>query len=188
MTNEVPTAVDLSPTEDKRDRLLKGPEDMALAHFTEPRLLVPRLLSHHRESVIIELSTRLERTGRIESANAFVEAALDYEAIASAVFDGVTFPLARGMAVGELSFAAGLSSQGVRWGAGCAPMVHTVVLFAVPLTEARAHLSLVLTFANFIKDEMAFTAFRNATQPEEMLAVLKQVCLQRTALQLAATM
>src|SRR5450759_1003641 len=67
---------------------------MTLAQFTEPKLLVPRLLSNHRESAIIELSRRLKSAGRIENADSFVDAAMDHESIASAVFDGVTFPLA----------------------------------------------------------------------------------------------
>ena len=156
---------------------------MTLAQFTEPKLLVPRLLSNHRESAIIELSRRLESAGRIENADSFVDAALDHESIASAVFDGVTFPLARGRAVKELSFAAGLSRQGVRWGVGRSPVIHTVVLFAVSLSETRTYLSLVLTFSSFIKDEMAFTAFARATQPEEMFTVLKAVRLVRLTAQ-----
>jgi mannitol/fructose-specific phosphotransferase system IIA component (Ntr-type) len=156
---------------------------MTVAQFTEPKLLVPRLLSTHRESAIIELSRRLESAGRIENADAFVDAALDHEAVASAVFDGVTFPLARGRAVQKLSFAAGLSRQGIRWGVGRSTIVHTVVLFAVPLTEARTYLSLVFTFASFLKDEMAFTAFTRSTQPEEMFTALKAVRLVRLTAQ-----
>jgi mannitol/fructose-specific phosphotransferase system IIA component (Ntr-type) len=152
---------------------------MTLAQFTEPKLLVPRLLSRHRKSAIIELSRRLENVGRIENADAFGDAALDHEAVASAVFDGVTFPLARGLAVQKLSFAAGLSQQGIRWGSGRSPVVHTVVLFAVPLLETRIYLSLVFTFSSFIKDEMAFTAFTRATQPEEMFAVFEAIQLVR---------
>lgn len=150
---------------------------MTLARFTEPKLLVPRLLSTHRESAIIELSRRLESAGRIENADSFVDAALDHECIASAVFDGVTFPHARGRAVKELSFAAGLSRQGVRWGVGRSPIVHTVVLFAVPLLETGTYLSLVLTFASFIKEEMAFSELELAVRPEEMFTVFKAVRL-----------
>jgi mannitol/fructose-specific phosphotransferase system IIA component (Ntr-type) len=152
---------------------------MTLAQFTEPKLLVPRLLSNHRESAIIELSRRLESAGRIENADSFVDAAMDHESIASAVFDGVTFPLARGRAVKELSFAAGLSRQGIRWGAGRSPVVHTVVLFAVPLAEGQTYLSLVMTFSSFMKDETAFSALRRCVRPEAMLNVLEQVRVVR---------
>lgn len=63
---------------------------MTPAQFTEPKLLAPRLLSQHREGAIIELSKKLESAGRIENADSFVDAALDHESVASAVFDGVT--------------------------------------------------------------------------------------------------
>jgi mannitol/fructose-specific phosphotransferase system IIA component (Ntr-type) len=153
---------------------------MTLAQFTEPRLLVPRLRSEWRESAIAELSQCLEHAGRVENATAFTHAVLDHESLVSAVFDEVAFPLARGKGVKELSFALGLSQQGVRWGTGTAPVVHAVVLFAVPRTEEPRYLSLVLTFSSFLKDEMAFSALRRCTQPEEMLTVLKHVHRVRT--------
>lgn len=153
---------------------------MNLGQFTEPKLLVPRLLSEWRESAISELSQRLESAQRIENATAFTHAVLDHESLVSAVFDAVAFPLARGRAVKELSFALGLLPQGIRWGVGRTPVVHTVILFAVPLSEGQRYLSLVLTFSSFLKDEMAFSALRRCTQPEEMLTVLNHVRYVRT--------
>jgi len=152
---------------------------MTLAQFTEPKLLVPRLLSEQRDAAITELSQRLENAGRIESSAAFSQAVLEHEWLASAVFDSVAFPLARSRAVKELSFAVGLSQPGVRWGTPRAPLVHTIVLCAVPLSEGQSYLSLVLTFSSFIKDETVFTALKRATQPEEMLAVLDTVRMVR---------
>ena len=157
---------------------------MNLAQYTEPGLLVPRLLSEHRDCAIAELGSRLEKVGRIENARAFTHAVLDHESFVSAVFDEVAFPLARGKGVKKLSFALGLSQQGVRWGTGRTPVVHAVVLFAVPLTEGQRHLSLVLTFSKFLQDQTAFSALRQCAQPEEMFAALKQVRLRRTGPQL----
>lgn len=96
-------------------------------------------------------------------------------AAGATVFDEVAFPLARGPAVKELSFAIGLSQTGICWGAGKAPTVHTIVLFAVPLPMEQSYLSLVLTFASFSRDKMAFSALRQCAQPEEMLNVLTRV-------------
>jgi fructose PTS system EIIBC or EIIC component len=159
---------------------------MTLAQYTEPRLLVRRLLSNDRPSAIAELSRRLEKAGRIENARAFTEAALDHESLVPPVFEGVAFPLARGQAVRDLSFALGLSPQGIRWGAGRAPFVRTVVLFAVPLSAGAPYLSLVVRLSNFLQDETAFSNLRQCAQPEEMLAVLEQVRVPRTGPQLAA--
>jgi mannitol/fructose-specific phosphotransferase system IIA component (Ntr-type) len=84
---------------------------MNLDQFTEPTLLVPRLLSEWRDSAISKLSQHLESVGRVENASAFTHAVLYHESLVSAVFDEVAFPLARGNAVKELSFALGLSQQ-----------------------------------------------------------------------------
>jgi mannitol/fructose-specific phosphotransferase system IIA component (Ntr-type) len=153
---------------------------MNLGQFTEPKLLVPRLLSEWRDSTISILSQRLESAQRIENATAFTHAVLDHESEASAVFDEAAFPLARRRDVKELSFAIGLSEQGVRWGTRRTPVVHMVVLSAVPLSEGQRFISLVLTLSSLIKDKMAFSALRRCTQPEEMLTVLSQIRCVRT--------
>jgi mannitol/fructose-specific phosphotransferase system IIA component (Ntr-type) len=153
---------------------------MNLGQFTEPKLLIPRLLSEWRDGAISELSQRLESAGRVENATAFTHAVLDHESLVSAVFDEVAFPLARGKAVKELSFALGLSHQGVRWGTGRMPAVFTIILFAVPIPEGQRYLSLVLTVSIFLKDEMAFSALRRCSQPEEMWTLLNHVRCVRT--------
>ena len=148
---------------------------MNLGQFTELRLLVPQLFSEWRDGAISELSQRLESAGRVENANAFASAVLDHESSGSAVFDQTAFPLARSETVKELSFALGLSSPGVRWGAGRTPIVRAVILFAVPPSEERTYLSLVLTFARFSNDEKSFSDLQCCAQPGQMLAVLNQV-------------
>jgi mannitol/fructose-specific phosphotransferase system IIA component (Ntr-type) len=148
---------------------------MNLGQFTELRLLVPRLFSEWRDGAISELSQRLESAGRVENASVFASAVLDHESLGSAVFDEVAFPLARSKTVKELSFALGLSSQGVRWGVGRTAIVHAVILFAVPPSEEQTYFSLVLTFARFLKDEKSFSALQYCTQSGQMLALLNHI-------------
>ena len=153
---------------------------MTLAQFTETSLLVPRLLSEFRDSTISELSGHLEKAGCIENARTFTHAVLDHESLASAVFGEVGVPLARDRVVRKLSFALGLSPQGIRWGTARTPVVHTVILFAVPLTEGQRYLSLLLTISSFLKDEMAFGALQKCTHPEDMWTALNHVYCART--------
>jgi mannitol/fructose-specific phosphotransferase system IIA component (Ntr-type) len=149
-----------------------------LDRFTESRLLLPRLTSEWRDSAISELSQRLESAQRIENATAFTHAVLDRESLS--VFDDVAFPLARARTVRELSFTVGLSPQGVRWGIGRTALVHVVILLAVPWNEGQRYLSLLLTMFNFLHNEVAFSALRRCSQPEEMLTVLSRVRCLRT--------
>lgn len=153
---------------------------MNLGQFTEPQLLVPRLLSERSDGAISELSERLESTQRIENATAFTHAAIVHDSFVSGVFDEVAFPLARGRAVKELSFALGLSQRGVCWGTRRTPIVHTIVLIAIPVSEGQRYLSLVATLSSFLKDEMAFSALCRSSQPEEMWSVLNHVRYVRT--------
>jgi mannitol/fructose-specific phosphotransferase system IIA component (Ntr-type) len=153
---------------------------MNLAHFTESQSLIPRLLHKHREIAIMALSGRLETAGRIEDSGAFADAVLEHEGLASAVLGNVAFPLARGRTARELSFALGLAQDPFRWGVGSgAPMVDTVVLFAVPESEEERYLSLLFGFSSFFKDESAIAALRRCMQPEEMLAVLRNARVAR---------
>jgi mannitol/fructose-specific phosphotransferase system IIA component (Ntr-type) len=160
---------------------------MTLAQYTEPRLLVPRLLSDDRSSAITELSLRLEKTGRIANADAFTLAVLDHESVVSVVFAETAFPLARGQAIRELSFALGVSPQGIRWGTGRAPTAHAVVLFAVPLSAGQPYLSLLATFAKSLRDEAPLFSLHRCEQPEQMFAALNAVCVRQTSPQLVAT-
>lgn len=108
-----------------------------LAQYTEAGLLGSRIVGDHRESVIAELCQRLQSAGRIDNAETFSRAVLEHDELAPAVFDGVAFPLAHKGAFKELSFAVGLMPQPIHWGMPHAPLVHTVVLFAVPSSEEK---------------------------------------------------
>jgi len=160
---------------------------MMLAQFTEPNLLLPHMVSEGREAAIIELSGRLENAGRVEDANAFALAVLKHDSQVSAVFDAVAFPLARVSVVKELSFAFGLSQRGMLWGTGKAPIVHAVILFAVPISAGQDHLSLVVTFSKLLNDKMTFSALQRCAQPAEMFIALQQVHILQTGSRSEAT-
>lgn len=148
---------------------------MTLAHFTEPRLLVPRLLSERQEDVIFELAKRLQCAERILNAGRFTQALMAAESLPVAVLDSIAFPHLRGGAVKKLSLAIGLSQPGIRWGRGRSPIVHMVALFTVPLSEEQTYLSLVVAFSSFIKDESAFSELRQCVRCEAMSSVLERV-------------
>ena len=156
--------------------MLKSTPMKTLAQYTAAGLLVPRLVGDHRESVIAELCQRLNNSGRIDNAETFSRAVMEHEELAPAIFDGVAFPLAHKGAFKELSFAIGLAPHPIHWGTAHAPLVQTIVLFAVPAAEEKHYLSLVLAFSGFLKNEKTFSSFQACVQPEEMLEVLGKIC------------
>jgi mannitol/fructose-specific phosphotransferase system IIA component (Ntr-type) len=152
---------------------------MTIGQFTEPKLLIPCLLSDRQDGAIQELTKRLEATGRIENSPGFLEAVLKRETEMPTFIEGVAVPHVRGGAVQKLSVAVGLSATGIPWGLDKRRVAHAVFLFAVPLTEAQTYLSLLSGLSSLIQDEVSFTALKRATQPEEMQSVLNTLRLVR---------
>jgi mannitol/fructose-specific phosphotransferase system IIA component (Ntr-type) len=151
-----------------------------MADFTEPSLLVPELLNETQESTIAELSKRLKDAGRVGDMRAFSCAVLKHESLVSTVFDDVAFSLARRHTALELSFAIGLSEYGIRWGKPIAPVVFTVVLFAIPDTAEKEYLSLIMTFSTLLKNRAFFPILRESKHPEEMFELLARTGLRKT--------
>jgi mannitol/fructose-specific phosphotransferase system IIA component (Ntr-type) len=150
---------------------------MTLGQFTEAKLLIPLLLSDRQADAIQELTQRLEATHRIENASAFLETVLKREMDMPTFIDGVAVPHVRGGAVSKLSVAVGTCAAGIRWGRDGRHVAQIVFLFAVPLTESNMYLSLLSGVSSLIQDEMAFSALKRATQPEEMHSVLNAMHL-----------
>jgi mannitol/fructose-specific phosphotransferase system IIA component (Ntr-type) len=143
---------------------------MRLAQFTEPKLLVPRLLSGDQFGALRELAKRLQNADRIDDAHAFFEAVLEREYMLQTTPElGVAFPHARGRGVNSLSYAVGLSTDGLTWGPAKASRVQIVFLFAVPISEARPYLMLLSGLSRFAQDEQARAGLLACSQPEQIL-------------------
>jgi len=154
---------------------------MNLGQFTEPKLLIPRLLSDRQEGAIRELTKRLEASGRIRNAPGFVEAVLKPETELPTFIEGVALPHARGAAVQRLSLAVGLSTVGIPWagnkGRGTA---HAIFLFAVPLTEGQVYLRVLSGLFGLIQDEPTLAALMRTIRQEEMFNIMKTVRMVRS--------
>ena len=83
--------------------------------------------------------------------------------------------MARSGLVRELSFALGLLEQGVNWGTRPTSVIHTVILFAVPLSEGPRYHSLVLTFASYLMDLRTSSALHRCTRPGQILSILREI-------------
>jgi len=144
--------------------------------FTEPDLLVPKLTGDGQECALGELTRRLESTGRIRNAAAFLKTALARE-IQQPMFVArdVVVPHVRSSDVIRLSVAVGLAGKGVPWGRH--GPAHVIFLFAVPLTEAGAYLLLLSGLSRLMQNEAAFAALQLGTQPEEMWRVVNNIYL-----------
>jgi len=144
---------------------------MTVGDFTEPSLLIPRLLGADQASAIHVLSGLLQNAGRVEDSLAFFQAVLQRDYLASsATGNGVAFPHARTRGIERLSVALGLSEVGVRWRDGLP--VHAVFLIAVPPADTQLYLALLSALARLARTKSFVEALMACAQPEQILCVL----------------
>ncbi len=155
---------------------------MTLGKFTETKLMVPRLLSTDQMGAIKELTKRFYLTGRIDDSLAFFQAVVEREYMLHSTPErGVVFPHARGHGVNTLSFAVGLSTEGVPWGSFRSPLAHVVVLLAVPLSETQVYLNLLASLSRFFQEEDSLSKLCECRQPEEMFTLFDSIVPLSTA-------
>jgi mannitol/fructose-specific phosphotransferase system IIA component (Ntr-type) len=151
-------------------------KNMTLGKFTETKLLVPRLLSTDHMGAIKELTKRLYLTGRIDDSLAFFQAVVEREYMLHSTPErGVVFPHARGHGVNTLSFAVGISAEGVPWGSFRGPLARVVLLLAIPLSETQVYLNLLSSLSRFFQEEASLTSLCECRQPEEMFTLFDSI-------------
>lgn len=150
---------------------------MTLADLTEPKLLVPRMLSHQQAGAIQELTRRLEAAGRIGNAAGFAEAILKRESeLPTFLEPGIALPHARGAAVRAISLAVGQSPAGIPWGPERRP-VYLFFLFAIPVAEIQGYLAALSAVSQLLNAPDVLEEFKSARQPEAMWRALQRVGL-----------
>ena len=154
--------------------------DLSLASFTEPALIVPQLHSQEPAAVIQELSQALQRRQRVPDLLPFYHAVMNREFLISTALDyGIALPHARLGGLKELCFAVGRSRNTIQWGPKGVMPVRLVFLLAVPSTEAADYLLLMAGLSRLGKDTAQVEALLNASTAEEILSLFNQIKLRQ---------
>lgn len=155
---------------------------MTLADFTSQGLIIPSLRGKDVASVIQELGRALQRERRVPDLLPFYHAALNREFLVSTDMEpGMAFPHARTPGLSGLSFALGRSSEPLAWGSKAARSVRLVFLIAVPATDSIQYLQLISGLARLAKDSRLVEQLHAAQDTFQVLEVLQQITLRRSA-------
>jgi len=121
-----------------------------LSRFSTVKLMVPALKSTTAEGAICELCCVLAKEKVITNPDAVVAAALEREEIlTTAVGHGLAFPHMRGVEEGVLTFACGVSPNGIDWNG---QKVHLVFFTAFPVAASPFYLRLLSAIAGTFED------------------------------------
>jgi PTS system nitrogen regulatory IIA component len=154
----------------------------ALADFTAPGLIIPRLRGRDVAGVIQELSQVMQREGCVPDLLPFYDAALNREFLVSTDMEaGMAIPHARLPGLVRLSFALGRSEAPLAWSTRGARPVQIVFLLAVPATDSTQYLLLISGLARLSREEGLMEKLYTAKDTPAIFEVLQQAKLRARA-------
>ncbi len=157
------------------------PAQVGLARFSSPALMIPQAAGLDLESILAEMSERMEAEGFIDSAARLTGEALKREAIASTAVDhGLAFPHVRGVEGGGLTLALAVSRKGVRFGSG-RNLTRLVFFMVIPTAASAFYLRLLSGLTQSCREEDAREALFKAETADELWKALTRVTRQTIA-------
>lgn len=159
-------------------RQIKAPENedevskvKGLARFSSEVLMIPGMDAKTPQEAIAVLAHAMAENGYVSNGDELTRLALEREALLSTrMNDGAAVPHVRGVEGGALTFALGVSPDGIVWD-DSGEKVHFVVLSAIPSAGSAF-------FMKLMADLMA--AFRRKSCRTDLLAATDSKALWRT--------
>ena len=166
-------AIDSDEARNVAEKPDRDEEKNGVARFSDEKLMIPRLTARTRDAAITELALAMERGGYIANADSLITAALDREQVLStAVENALAFPHVRGVEGGGLTFALGVSEEGVDW---AGEKVHIVCLSAIPVAVSSFYLRLMSGLVQSFSKGDAVAALKAAGTPAELWKALVKI-------------
>jgi mannitol/fructose-specific phosphotransferase system IIA component (Ntr-type) len=155
---------------------------VSLVDYTSADLIIPELQRDDVAGVVQELCQVLKKADRIPDLLPFYHATLVREYLVNTlVGPDIAFPHARIHGLSQACFAVGRKQEAIRWGSTEGAAVRLVFLSAVPATDAADYLRLLSGLTKFSKEPSLVEQLHQAKDPEEILAVLRQVRLRESS-------
>jgi len=149
---------------------------ISLADYTQPELIVPRLFESDPAGIINELSRRLGAQQVIVDVLSFYHTAFNHDRLNTfALPTGIAFPHARSSQVTRLTLAMGRTREAVHWQSKKSWPVDLVFLIAVPATNALDYLALLSCLASFGNHAEMLAGLRGAADAQDIYYQLRKI-------------
>ncbi|UCH47774.1 MAG: PTS sugar transporter subunit IIA [Betaproteobacteria bacterium] len=144
--------------------------------ITEPEQIVADLQAADRWATIDELMAVFVKTGRITDGDAEAVAAAvrkREQSMSTGIGNGIGIPHAPSEHVDRVQALLAIAQHDVDFEALDGQPVRIVVLFVVPQNKFQEHLNTLANIARVLGDEETRRRLREATTPEEVLAIVR---------------
>jgi mannitol/fructose-specific phosphotransferase system IIA component (Ntr-type) len=144
--------------------------------ITEPEQIVADLHATDRWATIDELMAVFVRTGRITDRDSEAVAAAvrkREQSMSTGIGHGIGIPHAPSEHVDRVQALLAIAHHDVDFAALDGQPVRIVVLFVVPQNKFQEHLNTLANIARVLGDEETRRRLREATTPEQVLAIVR---------------
>jgi mannitol/fructose-specific phosphotransferase system IIA component (Ntr-type) len=144
--------------------------------ITEPEQIVANLHATDRWATIDELMAVFVRTGRITDRDSEAVAAAvrkREQSMSTGIGHGIGIPHAPSEHVDRVQALLAIAHHDVDFAALDGQPVRIVVLFVVPQDKFQEHLNTLANIARVLGDEETRRRLREATTPEQVLAIVR---------------
>ncbi len=145
-----------------------------ISFMSEDSVIVDMKKSEKKEA-LKELLNLLEKNGHVSNSEEILDSIMDREKLGSTgIGQGIAVPHAKTDSITELVGAIGISKQGVAFDSLDGEPVHIIFLILAPNNSIGLHLKALAKIARLLKDKTFRNALRNATNPAEVIKVIKE--------------
>lgn len=164
---------DALPRQLKRITAQQPKPSAGIVRFSSNSLMIPQLKAVTRDEALSEMIQMMAKEGFVEKPETLLEAAIGRESIVpTAIEHGLAFPHVRGIEGGGLMFAAGLSKQGLLFGAPKKRRTKIIFFLVIPLAASAFYLQLIAGLMETFREATARNKFLECKTPEKMWVAL----------------
>jgi len=148
---------------------------MALIDLIDESVIRVPLVSGTKEELIREMVQVLVDAGRIENAQACLDAVFEREALGSTGLEnGIAVPHAKTTAVSELAIAIGIAPEGVEFAALDGKPSQLFFLLLAPPDQSGPHIEALAEIARLTKSAAFCRTLLSAGSPQEVMELLTE--------------
>src|SRR5262245_41638632 len=146
---------------------------MRLSELLNSKAITLRLKAKTKPEALVEMVGLLESAHGFESQGEILDRVMRRETMmTTGIGNGVAIPHGKARSVGRMAAACAVVSQGIEFESEDGQPVYLIVLFVSPENATTLHVRALANLSRLLKEESVRTSLREATSPEDFLAIL----------------
>jgi len=158
-----------------REILSEKEDGMQISSLLDKRAIEPNLRSRNKQEVLEELTSLLEKTGKVGNKGEFLKVIREREELGSTgIGYNIAIPHARSSGIKSLVGSFGVTKEGIDFDALDKEPVHLFFMLAAPQDAGGDYLKALAIVSRFLRRRRVRQALMKANTVEEVEQIIKR--------------